>query len=368
MLSWGMRTLWRDRRYAIAASFGVAAALLLVLLVEGMFVGESRQITAYPEDLGADLWVAQDGVSNMHMATSFIDAGNETRINRLPGVASTSSLLYVNDFVSDGEREWFAYIVGVRGSRTDAGPGVPVRGKRLPDAGEVVIPEVLADRAGVDIGDNIQVANEPARVAGIMDGYFSMANSIVFVEAGWLEDVLDMFDVVSYIVVRSEPGTDVADLARAVRDELDGVEVVVNGTFLANDQRIGLQMGGELIAIMAVISAVVAALLVAWCVMVMVARYQPELAVAKALGAPNSGVIAAVACQAVLVTASGYLLSLGAGLALEPLMHEWAPGVAVHFPAGSYVRNAVLSVVIAAAAMTLPAWRVVRVDPAMVFR
>lgn len=368
MLSWGLRTLWRDRRYAMTASLGVAAALLLVLLVEGMFVGESRQITAYPGDLGADLWVAQDGVSNMHMATSFIDAGKEIRINRLPGVASTSSLLYVNGFVSDGEWEWFAYIVGIRGRSPDAGPGVSVRGKRLPDSGEAVIPEVLADRAGVDIGDRIRVANEPVRIVGIMDGYFSMANSIVFVEAGWLADVLDIFDMVSYVVIRAEPGADVTGLARTIRDELEGVEVVENQTFLANDRRIGLQMGGELIAIMAVVSAVVAALLVAWCVTVMINRYQQELAVAKALGALDVQVIAAVACQVVLVTASGYLVSLGAGVALEPLMHEWTPGVAVHFPAGSYIRNGVLSLGIAFAAMALPVSRVVRVDPAAVFR
>lgn len=363
-----MRTLWRDRRYALATAAGVAAALVLVLLVEGMFVGESRQITAYPEDLQADLWIAQDGVANMHMATSFIDAGKETRIQRLPGVASTSSLLYVNGFVSDGEREWFAYIVGVRAGRPDAGPRLPVRGNRMPGAGEAVIPKVLADRLGVDLGDSIHVANEPVRVAGIMDGYFSMANSIAFVEAGWLQDVLEIFDIVSYVIVRAEVGTDVDDLARTIRDELESVEVVDNRTFIDNDRRIGLQMGGELIAIMAVVSALVAALLVVWCVMVMITRYQPELAVAKAVGARNGHVILGVACQAVLVTAAGYLLSLGGGLGLEALLDRWAPGVAIDFPAASYGRNALMSFAIALAAAVLPAWRVVSVDPVTVFK
>lgn len=368
MFSWALRTLWRDRRYALAAAAGVAVALLLVLMVEGMFVGESRQITAYPEDLRADLWVAQHGVSNMHMATSFIDAGKETRIRGLEGVASTSSLVYVNGLVSNGGQEWFAYIVGIHPSQPEAGPALPMRGTRVPEGGETVIPEVLADKLGVELGDAVRVANRTVRVAGIMDGYFSMANSIAFVEAAWLQEVLEIFDTVSYIVVRANQGVSVEKLARRIEDAVGGVEVVDNSTFLANDRRIGLQMGGELIGIMSVVSAIVATLLVAWCVMAMIARYQVELAVARAVGAGNGQVVMAVTGQAVAVTGAGYLISLALGAGLEPFLDLWAPGVAVEFPMASYRRNAILSLAIGMAAAALPAWRVISLDPATVFK
>lgn len=368
MFSWAFRTLWKDRNYALAAACGVAAALLVVLLVEGMFVGESRQIIAYPQDLNADLWVAQDGVSNMHMATSFIDSGKEARIAELRGVASTSSLLYVNGFVSDGDREWFAYVVGLHEYQPEAGPALPVRGRRMPGPGETVIPRVLADKLGVGLGDTVQVANEPVTVAGIMDGYFSMANSIAFVEFGWLQDLLDTFNTVSYIVVRAEPGTDISALEQHITENIDGIEVTANPTFIDNDHRIGLQMGGELIAIMSVVSGIVAALVVAWCVMVLVARYQQELAIAKAVGARNFQVIAAVALQALLITFSGYLLSVLLALFLQPLLTEWVPDVTIRFPLYSFQRNGLLSLVVALVAALIPAWRVVSVDPVEVFK
>lgn len=368
MFSWAFRTLWQDRYYALAAAGGVAAALLVVLLVEGMFVGESRQIIAYPEDLGADLWVAQDGVSNMHMATSFIDSGKETRIAELPGVASTSSLLYVNGFVSDGDREWFAYIVGIHDYQPEAGPAVTVEGQRIPEKGETIIPRVLADKLGAGIGDQVLVANEPVRVAGIMDGYFSMANSIAFVDFNWLQDLLDTFNTVSYIIVRAEPGADITALEQRIQENIESVEVVPNATFINNDLRIGLQMGGELIAIMSVVSGIVAALVVAWCVMVLVARYQQELAIAKAVGARNAQVISAVALQALLITAFGYGLSVILALGLEPLLAEWVPDVAIRFPLYSFQRNGLLSLIVALVAALIPAWRVVSVDPVEVFK
>lgn len=368
MFSWALRMLWRDRLYVLAAAGGVAAALLVVLLVEGMFVGESRQIIAYPQELKADIWVAQDGVANMHMATSFIDAGKETHIQKLPGVGRTTSLLYINGFVSDGEREWFAYIVGLLPAQPQAGPASVLTGKRLPGPDEVIIPRVLASKLGVDLGDTVQVAGEPLMVAGIAEGYFSMANSIAFVHFDWLQDRLDTFNAVSYITVQAAPGVDTTALAEHIREEIDGVEVTLNDTFIANDKRIGLQMGGELIAVMSLVSGLVAALVVIWCVMVLVVRYQQELAIARAVGARAYQLVLAVALQALLLTTIGYLLSVAAGLALEPGMARWMPDVAVTFPAQSFIRNGVLSLTVALVSALPPIWRVLRVDPVEVFK
>jgi putative ABC transport system permease protein len=360
--------LWRDRLYVLAAAGGVAAALLVVLLVEGMFIGESQQIIAYPKELKADIWVAQDGVANMHMATSFIDAGKETQIRNLSGVAGTTSLLYINGFVSDGEREWFTYIVGLLPEQSQAAPASSVTGKRVPGLDEVIIPKVLASKLGVDLGDTVQVAGDPLMVAGIANGYFSMANSIAFVHFDWLQERLDTFNTVSYITVQAASGVDTADLAERIREQVDGVEVTLNDTFIANDKRISLQMGGELIAVMSLVSGMVAALVVTWCVMVLVVRYQQELAIARAVGARADQLVLAVALQALLLTAIGYLLSVVTGFALEPAMAHWVPDVAVTFPAQSFIRNGALSLTVALVSALPPIWRVLRVDPVEVFK
>jgi len=368
MFSWALRTLWRDRLYVLAAAAGVAAALLVVVLVEGMFVGESRQITAYPEDLAADIWIAQEGVANMHMATSFIDAGKATQIERLPGVAQTTSLLYINGFVSDGEREWFAYIVGVLPDQPQAGPAQPVTGKRLPGPTEVVLPQVLAGKLGVGLGDSVQVAGDALTVVGITEGYFSMANTIAFVHFSWLEDRLDTFNTVSYTTVTAAPGVDPAALAARIRAEVDGIEVTLNQRFIANDRRIGLQMGGELIAVMSLVSALVAALVVAWCVMVLVVRYQQELAIARAVGARSHQLVLAVCLQVLLLASGGYALSVLLALALEPAMTRWVPDVAVAMTRDSFLRNGIVTALVALAAALVPIWRVLRVDPMEVFK
>ncbi|GGX48535.1 ABC transporter permease [Saccharospirillum salsuginis] len=366
MVDWALKTLWRDRRFALAVILGVAFSLLLATLVEGMFVGESRQVIAYPRDLSPDLWVAQEGVTNMHMSTSFINVADAYAIPDISGVGMATPLLYINGFVAHGDQQTFAYIVGTNSERTE--PVQPVQGQASPGPGEVIIPRALARKFQVDIDDIIQVANEPVRITGIVEGYFSMANSIAFVDLDWLRDRLDLSSAVSFVLVDLAPGFTPANVSEDIRRRIDGVSVTEQARFLANDQTLALQMGGELIAIMSVVSALVAMLVVSWFVTLLVARYRAELAIAKAVGAGNAQLLFAILIQALLLSALGFALSVACAIPLEPLLARWRPDVAIHLPMVSFQRNAVLTLIIAVIATVIPVRRVLRVDPAEVFK
>lgn len=366
MVDWALRTLWQDRRFALAVVLGVAFSLLLTTLVEGMFIGESRQVIAYPRDLAPDLWVAQEGVTNMHMTTSFINVAEAYAVPDVEGVARATPLLYLNGFVAYGDRQTFAYIVGTESDRTS--PVQPVLGQSSPGPGEVIIPKVLARKYGVGIGDVVWIANEPIRIVGIVDGYYSMANSIAFVNLDWLRDRLDLSSAVSFMLVDLVAGAAAHDVAQSIRDQVDGVSVTDQARFLANDQTLALQMGGELIAIMSVVSALVAMLVVSWFVTLLVARYRPELAIAKAVGANNNQLLLAILTQALLLSSLGFVISVACAIPLEPILTRWRPDVAVHFPLSTFQRNALLTLIIAVIATVIPVRRVLRVDPVEVFK
>ena len=68
------RNLLRSRARLAVSIGGVALALTLVLALDAIFEGVSRQLTAYIDRSGADAWVAQSGVRNLHM-----DAGDDHR-------------------------------------------------------------------------------------------------------------------------------------------------------------------------------------------------------------------------------------------------------------------------------------------------
>lgn len=367
MIRWGLRSLLADRASFLTSCCGVAVAFLLVLLIEGMFVGESSQIVSYLRHTHAQVWVMQDGVSNMHMASSFIRSDKLDEVRAVPGVTMATPILYVNSFVRAGNEENFSYIVGLPPDAKDGGPWRMAAGKPEPGSGEAVIPEVLGRKVGAGIGDEVTISGTALRVVGLTRDTFSMANPIVFVAFGQLEEILDTYDVVSYLLVVPDEGLSAIELAGRIREQVEDVSVVDRETFIANDYQLGMQMGGDLIAIMAVIAAIVGVLVVAWTIYSFIARHVRELAIAKAIGATNREIIASVLVQSVVLAVLGYALACIVAFALEPILRALAPEVAVKFAIASMVRAGIVATFVSVIAAIIPTVRVVRVDPAEVF-
>jgi putative ABC transport system permease protein len=68
----GRRNLFSDRRRAVLGIAGVGVALLMVLMLAAIVNGAMRQVTRYIDTSPADVFVAQRGVTNMHMASSAV--------------------------------------------------------------------------------------------------------------------------------------------------------------------------------------------------------------------------------------------------------------------------------------------------------
>ena len=126
--------LFRKGR-ALAGLAGIATALLLVLALKAIFAGMEARLTAYIDQSGADVIVAQRGVETMHMTESALREETARAIAAVPGVAEATPILYVPATVERGERRGIVYLIG------DDSGGAPItlaRGRR-PGPGEIVL-------------------------------------------------------------------------------------------------------------------------------------------------------------------------------------------------------------------------------------
>ena len=145
---------------------GVAFALLLILVLGGVFAGTERQATAFMNDSGVDVWVMQKGVSNMHMATSMMPESHRKEISRMDHVETVSQILYTSGALKIDDKKTFSFIVGFDPSEETGGPCKMAEGKTAIDSNEVIIDEALAKKRGVEIGDEIS-AGLQTRLAAI---------------------------------------------------------------------------------------------------------------------------------------------------------------------------------------------------------
>lgn len=368
MLRWTFRNLVAEPLALLAGIAAAASALLLVMFFEAVYAGEAENIIAYPRHAGADVWVMQRGVANMHMATSYLSDWKVTQVRDVPGVASVEPILYLNTVVDAGGQPWFAYVVGLEASAERTGPWAMRTGKRIPDLGEAVVPGVFTDVAGLGIGSRLRIVDKDFTVVGLSEGTFSMANSVIFVSRADVEDIMSSLDIVSFLLVTAEPGVDAATLAARIEQQVDKIRALPTATFLENDKLMALQMGVETVALMTFICGALAALIVAFTIYSLVARQRRELAVAKALGMGNRALYLSACLQAALLAAAGAVSATLLATLLMPAVSELVPMITLRLTPASILRIAIISVVVAVLASILPVRRIASVDPVTAFQ
>lgn len=365
---WTLKELYRARARVLGSVLAVGAAFVLVIMFRAVWEGEAEQLAVYLEGAGADIWVMQDDVSNMHMASSFISDGKRVEIGRLRGVRSVTGILYLNTLVEVGGQSWFSYLVGLDERDAVGGPWSMADGTKEVFAGGAVIPETLGRLTGVGLGDSIRVADRTLEITGLSRETFSVVNPVTFVSDADLSSVLGLAGYDSYVLVQADAGRSPKALAEQIEAEVDGVAALTTPELVANDLQLASQMGIEVIALMTLIGAALAAVLVAFALFIHTAHVRRALVILKALGFSDRHLYGSVLIQAALITGAAFagavvVVSLAAifGPRLAPILSLSVRG-------GTLVQIGATGLIVGLLAALPVARRVARIDPMSAFR
>lgn len=355
--------LFRKGR-TLAGLAGIAAALLLVLALKAIFAGMEGRLTAYIDRSGADVIVAQRGVETMHMTESALPEQAVVAVASVRGVAGAKPILYVPTMIELGEKRGIVYLIG---DDSGGAPIAPTSGRR-PGSGEIVLDRVLAEKLGVSIGSRVRALGRSFRVSGEITGFSLITNSFAFVRRQDLARVAGSADVVSYILVRAQPGTSAAVLATRIDASVQGVTASTRSAFANSERRVVGDMTTDIVRAMILVGFVIGvavAGLVAYSATLSQLR---DYAVLRALGLRDRGALALAVVQVGVMVAAGFLLALALVWLLAQLLPALSPILALAIKPGDVAQALAVAGAVALGAAAFPAMRVSRVDPASVFR
>jgi putative ABC transport system permease protein len=132
MLRLGYRNLFQSRTRLIVSVGGVALALLLILALDGILAGSERSMTAYIDNTGADIFVAQSGVRNMHMASSSLPSSVLMEVQSIEDVTDVTPILFLTNVIDVGDEQFLAYIIGLDPNAEFGGPWELAAGRSNP--------------------------------------------------------------------------------------------------------------------------------------------------------------------------------------------------------------------------------------------
>jgi putative ABC transport system permease protein len=362
------RNLGRNRVRLLASVGGVALALTLTLTLDAVYAGVANQLTTYIDRAGADVWIAQAGVRNLHMVASWLPDSVTESVRAVPGVAEATPILYSTDTIAAGTERAVAYVIGLPAGARMGGPRSVVKGSATVGRGEIIVDRGFARKAGVSIGDSVTILGSVARIVGLSEGTASLVNSVAFVSFDDFRALRGGAPVISFVLVRVAPGSSSEAVAAAIERQVPSVTAQSKGDFSAQERRLVMDMSADVISIMNVIGFVVGLAVVALTVYVATLARRREYGVLKALGAGNAALYRVVVVQAVLSVALGFAVAL----VITGLIAVVVPGIGLDLElsigAAPLAKVGLFAIVIAGLAAILPVRQVASLDPAVVFR
>jgi putative ABC transport system permease protein len=364
-LAW--RNLSQSRTQFILGVGGVALALLLMLALDALLAGSEEDLVAYIEQSEADVFVAQEGVKNLHMAASAITLRDMTLASHAKGVASASPILYTTSVIETGQADILSYIIGYDPDEPLGGPQRVVAGTMRLGREETIIDEAVARSQGLGLGDGIDILGETFTVVGITKGLTNIINSVTFIHIDDFER-LRPGEAVSYALLRVEPGHSPVEVARTIEARNQDVTALTQAEFAGEERQIIKEMSVEVLNFMNLSGLLIGLAVTALTLYTSTLRKRQEYGVLRAIGAENHHLYTVVIVQAVLGLALGFGGAVGLVWLLGLILPLAVPGVGLTLTQAALRRVLLASAFIGTIAALIPAWQVARLDPAQVFR
>jgi putative ABC transport system permease protein len=311
-MSLARRNLFQDKTRLMLSISGVALAVMLILLLKGLQAGMNRQITAYLDRSPGSIVVAQEDVANLLGVTSLLPVGTDQKAETIRGVDAVIPILSQFIILDLHGKKQPAYMIGYE-PEEGGGPWALASGREPRSKKEVVFDQVLADRHGLKLGDQVEVMGSDFTIVGLSKGTTSWMTSYFFVRKREAEELLfgpgAASGATSFLLLTTKDGADQDRLLQRLND-LSGVDALPKRQMAANDLNLIAKVFSAPLKLMVSIAFLVGTMIVGLIIYTATVERQREYGVIKALGGKNRFLYQVVLTQALFAALAGSALGV----------------------------------------------------------
>jgi putative ABC transport system permease protein len=362
-----VKNLFEERGRLLVACGGVALAAMLVLVLWGISVGTIRQAGALVANADADVWVVQQGFTDIAHGFSVLPEELEQQLEGIEGVRSVHPITVSAREVSIDGQQYSVQVVGYDPADGVGGPWAWADTERHPGGEEIVVDETFARVSGLSPGDTLPFGGTGRRIVALSAESTGFASWMAFARYDEVREMSRLRDAVNFFALRVPPGQ-ADDVIERTESQLDDVTAFSRAQFLANNEREVRDGVQPVLYVMLGVAFVVGLAVVGLTIFTATVEKTREYGVLSAIGADLRTLTGVVLRQAALVSLAGF----AAGAALTPaaaaVIRQVAPRVEIAFPLSVFPAVGAAAVVMALLASYVPVRRLAKLDPAAVFR
>lgn len=308
------KNLFQEKTKLAISIGGVAFAVLLIIIINGVYQGFSEIMGAYPKSIPADLWVEQKGVGDMYHTLSFLPDNLSGEFLNINGVSKADKYLGKQiDFKLKG-KDQSLFVVGVD---TQSGATKPYkmeegRWQDLKD-GQIIIDKVLAKDAELKVGDTLDINNQILKISGVSSGGNVMTFKYAYVTYNQAKNMFNLGDKVNFYLLKLNSPSDEAPVKSDIEAEMPQAKVLTKKEFVDTSRRVITNSFLPIIAVLVAIGLLVGTAVIGLTTYSATIEKSREYGVMKAIGLSNGQLFKMVIIQSIISGILGYII--GAGLA-----------------------------------------------------
>lgn len=307
-MSLARRNLLQDKTRLVLSIFGVALSVTLILILKGFLTGMNRQITSYLDRSPGSIVIAEEDVVNLLGATSLLPDGIDQKAELVRGVNKVIPILSQFIILDLHGKKQPAYMIGYEIDQ-GGGPWKLFQGREPQSKWEMVIDGVLANRHGLQTGDQVEVMGKEFTIVGLSSGTASWMTSFFFVRKQDAETLILAPSATSFLLVVTTDRAN-ADEVRIRLSRLSGVNVLTKNEMATNDLKLFAKVFSAPLRLMVTISFLVGIMIVGLIIYTATVERQREYGVIKAIGGKNRFLYRVVLTQALFASLAGSSLGI----------------------------------------------------------
>ena len=346
-----------------AGAVGIGMALMLMLLLSGLWAGVQDRVTTYDDHLGADLVVVPPDTANLFADPGVLPGPTVEAVADVTGVDQAASLrtMYLILELPHGKAAVAA--VASDPSSTLGGPWSFTSGTAPRTVDEVAVDALFADQHDLDLGSRLPMLGHPMRVVGLTDDTALFMAPLIFTTTDAMNQMLRSPDTTgSVLVTTSDPAATAQALGQA------GYTVRTPAQLHDASLTQATKIYGSPVRLMVSVAFIAGTLIVALVAYTRVVEQQRDLGVLKALGATPARIRRIAVTQTVTLTGLGALAAVALFLLARTVLVWWRPAFPVELTPATLAQAALAAAAMSLLAAWLPAHRLARMDAASAFR
>jgi putative ABC transport system permease protein len=365
MISIALRNLFGEKtRFAISIG-GVAFSVMLILTIVSLFRGWQIRSTQYIREIDTDIYVTQNGSSDITSSASIIPISIKDQIEEIEAVTEVNRFIGRPLQFKIKDRDVNAYLVGYDTKKKIAGPTNIIKGKAEPGTDEIVLDKVLMTNNNLSLGDFIEIFDRPFKIVGVAEGANMFVFQFSFINQEEALDVFKMEELATFLLVKTEK-----DKVHSVIDEInkiEGLEAMTRNEFVERNKKILNEVFIPIISVLVIISILVGTAVIGLTIYTATVEKAKEFGVLKALGASNMQIYRIIFEQSLVSGVVGYIVGIAATYFILWLIPIYVPVFVTVTLVEDLVWIFGVSIFMSVLASYTPVRRIVKIDPALVF-